>query len=126
MKRMLLLAILVAVFGAKSANGDPLDPLLGAIFPQKDFKYVEFIPSRHLHKNKSRYQEYDWQILVSDHFWVFYYGEGVKLAQYYLSESEKIYSEYNERFSSHPMREKIRVFVFNSSRDFEENNLVEG
>lgn len=119
------LAGIILLFCSAVSYGTYWDPIIGIIYPEIDFKYVEFLPVGHLHKNKPRYGEYDWKVRESAHFELYAYGDK-ELASVFLEEAENIYNEFSEKFDMRQFSEKIRVAVFNSSRDFEETNLVFG
>jgi|GEM_PF-2372953 len=105
---------------------DSIGTITGYIFPEIDFRYVEFLPNGHLHKNKPHYGKYNWKVLESAHFQLYVYGQNDELANLYLQEAEKTFREYGAKMNTYGFSEKIRIIIFNSQRDFEEANLIFG
>ncbi|MBI3046260.1 MAG: collagenase [Candidatus Harrisonbacteria bacterium] len=126
-KLLFLSAILIASLSFKTQSyADTLETLERYIFPEIDFKYVDFLPNGHLHKNKPRYGKYDWKVLESPHFQIYTYGNSEQLAALYLENAEATYKEFSEKMNMNHFAEKIRIVIFNSSRDFEEANIIWG
>ncbi len=124
LKLSLFVGMLFGLSAISSAN--PVERIEGYIFPEVDFKYVEFLTHGHLHKNKPRYGKYNWKVLESPHFQIYTYGNDDRLANLYLKDAEAIYAEFSAEMNMNHFTEKIRVIIFNSSRDFEEANMMFG
>jgi hypothetical protein len=108
------------------ARAQSIETLEGFIWPDIDFKNVQRLPYGHLHKNKPRYGKYDWKVVETPHFQIYTYGGDERLTNLYIEDSEAIYREFSAKMNMNRFTEKIRVVIFNSSRDFEEANIIWG
>lgn len=75
-------------------------------------------------KNRVQYDTFDWRIIQSDHFDIYYYDSG----NYYLAEFaayslEAAYQQLSQDFR-HEINERIRVIVYNSHSAFSQTNVV--
>ncbi len=121
-----LVALGLVLCGSNNVLGDAIDDVFGVLYPEIDFKYIQDLPNGHMHKNKPRYRKGDWRILESQHFKIYTYGESNELAEFYLSEAEKIYEEFSREMKMNAFSEKIKVIIYDSVRDFEETNILPG
>ncbi len=74
-------------------------------------------------KNKVTYREFDWRVLRSDHFELYYYPEEEELARAALGAAERSYVHHRATFA-HDVRERIPVIVYSSHHDFEQTNVT--
>lgn len=74
-------------------------------------------------KNKVSYRAFDWQVLASDHFELYYYPEEQELAQLALAAAERSYEHHRAAFGIDP-REPIPVILYSSHHDFEQTNVT--
>ena len=78
--------------------------------------------SQEFGKNKVQYQDFDWKYLQSEHFDIYYYGNGTPLAEFVADAAESSYVAINRdfRFKIH---QRIPILVYNSHNDFEQTNV---
>ncbi|MCK4414848.1 MAG: PD40 domain-containing protein [Candidatus Eisenbacteria sp.] len=74
-------------------------------------------------KNKVNYRSFDWSLLKSDHFDLYYYPEEEELAQIALAMAEDSYGRHRERFV-HEVADRIPVILYSSHHDFEQTNIT--
>ncbi len=74
-------------------------------------------------KNKVQYKEFDWKFIQSQHFDVFYYGDGLKLAEFVADEAESSYVSLQENFR-YILQKRVPILVYNSHNDFEQTNAT--
>lgn len=125
------LAVFAFIFSLNSflskAAADPIDEVLARyIYVATDIRYVEFLSLGHLHKNKPRYRKYNWKVIETPHFWLYVYDLNPDQEAFYIQAAEKKFDEFSNKTKTYSFSEKIRIAIFNSSRDFEESNLVSG
>lgn len=75
-------------------------------------------------KNRVQYETFDWRIIQSDHFDIYYYDQ----KNYYLAEFaayalEASYLQLSQDFG-HEINERIRVIIYDSHSDFSQTNVV--
>lgn len=108
------------------AKAQYMESLENFIWPDIDFKNVQYLPYGHLHKNKPRYGKYEWKVVETPHFKIYTYGADKKLTDLYIEDTEGIYREFSAEMNMNRFTEKIRIVIFNSARDFEEANILDG
>jgi len=74
-------------------------------------------------KNKIQYDDFDWEVLSSDHIDLYYYPDERELALIALEEAEKGFDFLSRKFSYVP-KERIPMVVFASHQHFEQTNIV--
>ena len=74
-------------------------------------------------KNKVQYEDFDWEVLSSDHVDLYYYPEERELALIALDYAEESFDVLSERFSYVP-RDRIPMVVYASHQHFEQTNIV--
>lgn len=74
-------------------------------------------------KNKIRYSDFQWRILKSDHFDLYYYPQEESLAVLALETAEASYRDLAVRFAW-PVRRRIPLIIYASHQDFEQTNLT--
>jgi hypothetical protein len=74
-------------------------------------------------KNKVQYEDFDWEVLSSDHVDLYYYPDERELALIALNYAEESFDALSEKFSYVP-RERIPMVVFASHQHFEQTNIV--
>ncbi len=74
-------------------------------------------------KNKVQYKGFDWKVLETAHFNIYFYdGEDV-LAKFSSQLMEDAYSTISEDLN-HTLSQKIPVMIYNSHNDFEQTNVT--
>jgi WD40-like Beta Propeller Repeat len=91
--------------------------LLTPIFTTPSAQYITF------GKNKVNYRDFDWQVLDSEHFKLYYYPDESELAQMAIAWAEYCYSQHRRTFA-HEVRGRIPVIIYSSHHDFEQTNIT--
>ncbi len=73
-------------------------------------------------KNRVQYKSFDWNYYSSEHFEVYYYGQGESLAKMTIEYLESKYSRITETIGYFPLS-KTRVFLYNSVTDKQQSNV---
>ncbi len=74
-------------------------------------------------KNKVQYRTFDWNYIQTDHFDIYFYDNGINLAEFAAAELEKAYvvvAKQLNYFSS----VRLPVFIYNSHNDFQQTNII--
>ncbi|MCL4279453.1 MAG: PD40 domain-containing protein, partial [Ignavibacteriaceae bacterium] len=87
-----------------------------------DFAYAQFF---YFGRNKIQYEEFDWKILRTDHFDIYYYGEMGYVAEIGANYAEEIYDELKIRMN-HLVTRRIPLIFYNTSIDFQQTNITPG
>ena len=74
-------------------------------------------------KNKIQYDDFDWEILSSDHVDLYYYPQERELALIALDYAEESFEALSRKFSYVP-RDRVPMVVFASHQHFEQTNIV--
>ncbi|MFN2384125.1 MAG: hypothetical protein ABR559_07670 [Gemmatimonadota bacterium] len=74
-------------------------------------------------KNKVQYDDFQWEILASEHVDLYYYPEERELALIALDYAEESYAALEQKFSYHP-QDRIPLVVYASHSHFEQTNIV--
>lgn len=73
-------------------------------------------------KNKIHYNEFQWRVLASPHFDLYYYPEEDSLARMALAMAEESYQALAARWGYHVNR-RIPLIIYASHQDFEQTNV---
>ncbi|MDH3269545.1 MAG: hypothetical protein OEM46_11910, partial [Ignavibacteria bacterium] len=76
-------------------------------------------------RNKVQYEEFDWKIMYTEHFNIYYYGEMEYVAQIGAKYAEEMYAELKVRMN-HIVSRKIPLIFYNTSNDFQQTNTTPG
>ncbi|AFH49435.1 WD40 domain protein beta propeller [Ignavibacterium album JCM 16511] len=76
-------------------------------------------------RNKVQYEDFDWKILRTEHFNIYYYGEMETVAKVGAAYAEEIYSELAEKLN-HVVIRKIPLIFYNTSIHFQQTNVTPG
>ena len=76
-------------------------------------------------RNKVQYEEFDWKILHTEHFDIYYYGEMEFIAQIGAEYAEEMYLELKVRMN-HIVTRRIPLIFYNTSNDFQQTNTTPG
>ena len=74
-------------------------------------------------KNKVNYHAFDWSLMASEHFNVYYYPEEADLARIALSFAENSYAHLSAHFV-HEITEPVPLILYSSHHDFEQTNIT--
>jgi hypothetical protein len=73
-------------------------------------------------KNKIQYKEFQWRVLHSEHFQLYYYPEEEELARTALGMAEEAYDVVAARMR-HEVDRLIPLIIYSSHQDFEQTNV---
>lgn len=76
-------------------------------------------------RNKVQYEDFDWKVLRTEHFNIYYYGETERIAEIGAAYAEEIYSELAEKLN-HVVTRKIPLIFYNTSIHFQQTNVTPG
>ena len=74
-------------------------------------------------QNQVQYDDFDWRVLGTEHFLVYYYPEERKAAMDAARMAERAYARLS-RILDHQFREKKPIMLFASRTDFGQNNVT--
>src|SRR5690554_880809 len=75
-------------------------------------------------KNRVQYDEFEWRVIKSKHFDIYYYSEqNYKLAEFATMSIESAYKQISEDFD-HEISDRISLIVYDSHNDFSQTNVV--
>jgi hypothetical protein len=74
-------------------------------------------------KNKIQYEDFNWEVLSSDHVDLYYYPDERELALIAISYAEESFDALSQKFSYVP-RDRIPMVVYASHQHFEQTNIV--
>lgn len=76
-------------------------------------------------KNRVQYETFDWRIIQSDHFDIYYYdSRNYLLAEFTAHSLEAAYQQLSVDFN-HQINERIRVIIYDSHASFSQTNVVQ-
>ncbi|GBD89223.1 translocation protein TolB [bacterium BMS3Abin03] len=76
-------------------------------------------------RNKVHYEEFDWKILKTEHFDIYYYGQMQKLAEIGAYFAEEIYDELKVEMNNVVTR-RVPLIFYNTSLEFQQTNTTPG
>lgn len=76
-------------------------------------------------RNKVQYQTFDWKVLRTEHFNIYYYGEFEEIAEIGASYAEDAYDEFKVKFNTLITR-PIPLIFYNTSLQFQQTNTTPG
>jgi len=76
-------------------------------------------------RNKVQYDQFDWKIIRTEHFNIYYYGEMGEIAEIGAVYAEEIYDELKVRMNTIVTR-KIPLIFYNTSNHFQQTNTTPG
>lgn len=76
-------------------------------------------------KNKVQYTEFEWQVMATDHFRVYFYVEEEQLAQTAAQIAETAYGDLSEKYN-HEISDKVPLIIYSSPAYFSQTNVIPG
>lgn len=73
--------------------------------------------------NKVQYTHFDWRILETEHFEIYYYPEMRDLAERSAGMAEEQYRELQNRFN-HSLKNKVPLIIYSSHLHFQQTNVT--
>jgi len=74
-------------------------------------------------KNKVQYTRFDWQVMTTEHFRVYFYSEEIELASIAAESAEKSYRFLAAKFN-HEVPHKIPLIVYSTPGYFTQTNVI--
>ncbi len=81
--------------------------------------------AQHFGRNKIQYENFDWQILSTPHFEIFFYSDEQELAARTAVIAEDAYNRLSETFD-HELSTQIPFILYASPNDFQQTNVSPG
>ena len=79
----------------------------------------------HFGRNKIQYDDFDWQVLKTEHFDVHYYPEMEELAEYGAFFAEEVYKELENKFN-YSLNHRVPLIFYSSNLHFKQTNTLPG
>ena len=79
----------------------------------------------HFGRNKIQYDDFDWQVLKTEHFDVHYYPEMQELAEHGAYFAEEIYKELENKFN-YSLNHRVPLIFYSSNLHFKQTNTTPG
>jgi len=76
-------------------------------------------------RNKVQYTDFEWQVMTTDHFNIYFYSEETEIAQVAARVAEDTYPVLAARFN-HEVRRKIPLIIYSSPAYFTQTNVIPG
>ncbi|MEW5796364.1 MAG: hypothetical protein AB1772_08370 [Candidatus Zixiibacteriota bacterium] len=76
-------------------------------------------------KNKVQYTDFDWQVMTTDHFHIYFYAEETEIAQVAARIAEDSYPKLAARFNLE-IKRNIPLIIYSSPMYFSQTNIVPG
>jgi len=74
-------------------------------------------------KNKVQYTDFDWQVMTTDHFKIYFYTEESEIAQVAARIAEDAYPKLAARFN-HEVKRSVPLIIYSSPGYFSQTNVV--
>ena len=81
--------------------------------------------SFHFGRNKIQYENFDWNVLKTEHFDIYFYPEMQELAEHGAAFAEESYSELEHRFNFSITR-RVPIVFYSSHMHFKQTNIYDG
>lgn len=79
----------------------------------------------HFGRNKIQYDEFDWHILKTEHFDVYFYPEMQQLAEHGAHFAEEAYEELQNKFNF-ALTHRVPIIFYSSNLHFKQTNITPG
>ncbi|TDJ56652.1 MAG: hypothetical protein E2O46_00730 [Ignavibacteria bacterium] len=76
-------------------------------------------------RNKVHYEDFDWKVMRTDHFDIFYYGEMQNIAEIGAYYAEQVYDELKVEMNNVVTR-RVPLIFYNTSLEFQQTNTTPG
>ncbi len=79
----------------------------------------------HFGRNKIQYEDFDWQVLKTEHFDIHYYPEMQELAEHGAYFAEEVYKELESKFN-YSLNHRVPIIFYSSNLHFKQTNTFPG
>ncbi len=86
------------------------------------FVYSQF---SYFGRNKVQYSDFNWHVIKTEHFDIYYYPEFTEIAEIGAKYAEEAYSEFQAKFN-HFVAQRIPLIFYNTHLHFQQTNTVPG
>lgn len=76
-------------------------------------------------RNKVQYEDFEWQVIKTEHFDIYYYGEFEEIAEIGANFAEEAYQELKVKFN-HLVITRIPLIFYNTHIHFQQTNTLSG
>ena len=76
-------------------------------------------------QNKIQYTDFEWQVLTTEHFNIYFYPEEKEIAETAAYLAEESYTYLQEKFN-HTVEDRVPFIVYSSPAFFEQTNVIPG
>lgn len=76
-------------------------------------------------RNKVHYETFNWQVLKTEHFDIYYYPEFTEIAEIGSNYAEEAYEELKVKFN-HTVLQRIPLIFYNTHQHFQQTNTIPG
>ncbi|MBK8946814.1 MAG: PD40 domain-containing protein [Ignavibacteriae bacterium] len=74
-------------------------------------------------RNKVHYEDFDWKVIKTDHFDIYYYDDFEEMAEIGAAYAEEAYDDLKIKFN-HVMIKKIPLIFYNTHNHFQQTNTI--
>ncbi|HDY75804.1 MAG TPA: biopolymer transporter Tol, partial [Candidatus Marinimicrobia bacterium] len=85
--------------------------------------FSQGLPAQSFGQNKVQYKDFDWSIISSPNFDVYFYGDDPHLAEF----TAEVAEEAHEQISKHlrwTLKKRVSIIVYHSHNDFQQTNVI--
>lgn len=79
----------------------------------------------HFGRNKIQYENFDWHVLKTEHFDIYYYPEMRELAENGAAFAEEAYEELENKFNT-SLNHRVPIIFYSSNLHFKQTNITPG
>lgn len=79
----------------------------------------------HFGRNKIQYENFDWQVMKTEHFDIYYYPEMLELAEHGAFFAEEAYEELQHKFNF-SLNHRVPLIFYSSNLHFKQTNVTSG
>jgi hypothetical protein len=79
----------------------------------------------HFGRNKIQYEDFDWQVMKTEHFDIYYYPEMLELAQHGAHFAEEAYRDLEHKFNF-SLGHRVPLIFYSSNLHFKQTNITPG
>jgi hypothetical protein len=90
------------------------------ILPEQSFAQFFFFG-----RNKVQYEKFDWKLLKTEHFDIYYYGQMSRVAEIGAYYAEEVYDELKVKMN-HVVTRRVPLIFYNTTIDFQQTNITPG
>lgn len=89
------------------------------------FLLVELAEAQYFGQNKVQYEKFQYKVLKTDHFDIYYYPQEQQAIEYAAQIAERWYARLAKIFN-HQLSSRQPLIMYASHPDFEQTNILEG